>query len=86
MGAKEGAMILDLIARLKQEGKVSIIMILHNYVHVLQACDRVNLIQEGGIVLDKPTAETSVEELTDIVVEEYRRARLEAQAGSAPAA
>jgi simple sugar transport system ATP-binding protein len=80
MGAKEGAMILDLIARLKDEGNVSIIMILHNYVHVLAACDRVNLIQEGVIGLDKPTAETSVEELTEIVVEEYRRARLEAQA------
>jgi simple sugar transport system ATP-binding protein len=80
MGAKEGAMILDLIARLKAEGNVSIIMILHNYVHVLAACDRVNLIQDGVIALDKPTAETSVEELTEIVVEEYRRARLEAQA------
>jgi ABC-type sugar transport system ATPase subunit len=80
MGAKEGAMILDLIARIKEEGNVSIIMILHNYVHVLAACDRVNLIQDGVIGLDKPTAETSVEELTEIVVEEYRRARLEAQA------
>ena len=49
MGAKEGAMILDLIARLKDEGNVSIIMILHNYVHVLTACDRVNLIQDGVI-------------------------------------
>jgi simple sugar transport system ATP-binding protein len=78
MGAKEGAMILDLIERLKQEGNVSIIMILHNYVHVLAACDRVNLIQDGVIALDKPTAETSVEELTEIVVEEYRRARQEA--------
>ncbi len=80
MGAKEGAMILDLIQRLKDDGNVSIIMILHNYVHVLAACDRVNLIQDGVIGLDKPTAETSVEELTEIVVEEYRRARLEAQA------
>ena len=50
-------------------------MVLHNYVHVLTACDRVNLIQDGVIALDKPTAETSVEELTEIVVEEYRRAR-----------
>jgi ABC-type sugar transport system ATPase subunit len=82
MGAKEGAMILDLIARLKEEGRVSIIMILHNYVHVLTACDRVNLIQDGVISLDKPTSETSVEELTEIVVEEYRRARLAAQAGN----
>jgi ABC-type sugar transport system ATPase subunit len=75
MGAKEGAQILDLVARLKDEGRVSIIMILHNYVHVLQACDRVSMIQDGAIALDKPTAETSVEELTDIVVNEYRRAR-----------
>jgi simple sugar transport system ATP-binding protein len=81
MGAKEGAMILDLIERLKNEGNVSIIMILHNYVHVLTACDRVNLIQDGVIALDKPTG-TSVEELTEIVVEEYRRARAEANLGN----
>jgi simple sugar transport system ATP-binding protein len=80
MGAKEGAQILDLVARLKHEGRVSIIMILHNYVHVLQACDRVSMIQDGVIALDKPTAETSVEELTDIVVNEYRRAKLAEQA------
>jgi simple sugar transport system ATP-binding protein len=76
MGAKEGAMILDLVARLRAEGRVSIIMIAHNYVHVLQSCDRVNLIQDGEITFDKPTGETSVEELNEIVVEEYRRARL----------
>jgi simple sugar transport system ATP-binding protein len=80
MGAKEGALILDLIARLKSEGRVSIIMILHNYVHVFQACDRVSLIQDGVISLDKPTEETSVEELNEIVVEEYRRARQAAMA------
>ena len=38
------------------------------------------------IALDKPTAETSVEELTEIVVEEYRRARLAAQAGNGASA
>jgi ABC-type sugar transport system ATPase subunit len=82
MGAKEGAMILDLIARLKEEGRMSMIMILHNYTHVFQACDRVSLIQDGAISLDKPTNETSVDELNEIVVEEYRRARLAAQAGN----
>jgi ABC-type sugar transport system ATPase subunit len=80
MGAKEGAQILDLVARLKAEGRVSIIMILHNYVHVIEACDRVSMIQDGVIALDKPTAETSVDELTEIVVNEYRRARLLAMA------
>jgi ABC-type sugar transport system ATPase subunit len=86
MGAKEGSMILDLVARLKAEGRVSIIMILHNYVHVLEACDRVSMIQDGVIALDKPTAETSVEELTEIVVNEYRRAREAAHENSAPPA
>ncbi len=80
MGAKEGGMILDLIQRLKEEAKVSIIMVLHNYVHVLATCDRVAMIQDGVIALDKPTAETSVEELTEIVVNEYRRAREAAHA------
>jgi simple sugar transport system ATP-binding protein len=83
MGAKEGARILDLIERLKQERRVSMIMVLHNYVHVLASCDRVNLIQDGVITLDKATKETSVEELTEIVVDEYRRARQAAQAQGA---
>ena len=85
MGAKEGAMILDLIARLKREGNVSIVMILHNYVHVFAACDRVSLIQDGVISLDKPTSETSIDELTEIVVEEYRRARLAGNGAAAAA-
>jgi simple sugar transport system ATP-binding protein len=86
MGAKEGGQILELIDRLKAEGNVSIIVILHNFIHVLATCDRVNLIQDGVISLDKLTSETSVEELTEIVVEEYRRARqaaIEAQAEEA---
>jgi simple sugar transport system ATP-binding protein len=78
MGAKEGARILDLIQQLKESGEVSMIMVLHNYVHVLASCDRVNLIQDGVIALDKSTAETSVEELTELVVSEYRRARMAA--------
>ena len=86
MGAKEGSRILDLIERLKQSGEVSIIMVLHNYVHVLASCDRVNLIQDGVISLDKPTSETSVAELTEIVVDEYRRARMAANGEGAGAA
>jgi simple sugar transport system ATP-binding protein len=86
MGAKEGSMILDLVARLKREGRVSIIMILHNYIHVLEACDRVNMIQDGVIALDKQTVDTSVEELTEIVVNEYRRARLASHESAGPSA
>ena len=79
MGVREGAMALDLIRRLREDGEVSIIMILHNYVHVFQACDRVNLINDGEIVLDKPTAESSVEELTEFVIREFRNGRRRAR-------
>ena len=78
MGVKEGALILDLIRKLRDQGEVSMILILHNYAHVFEVCDRVNLLQQGEITLDKPTKETSVEELTELVVREYRQA----QAGS----
>ena len=79
MGAKEGAQIIDLVQRLRESGEVSIILIVHNYIQVFQVCDRVNLIQDGVITFDKPTSETSVNELNEIVVEQYRRARQEAQ-------
>jgi ABC-type sugar transport system ATPase subunit len=74
MGVKEGAMILDLVRGLKQRGDVSVIIIAHNYGQVLDVCDRVNLLQNGEITFDKPSSETSVEELTEIVVAEYRKA------------
>jgi simple sugar transport system ATP-binding protein len=79
MGVKEGAIILDLIGRLKSEHNVSIIIIAHNYGQVLEVCDRVNLLQGGRITLDKLSAETSAQELTDRVVAEYRKALLERQ-------
>jgi ABC-type sugar transport system ATPase subunit len=86
MGAKEGAQILDLVQRLRDSGDVSIILIVHNYIQVFQVCDRVNLIQDGVISFDKPTSETSVDELNEIVVEQYRRARQEARRAMADAA
>jgi simple sugar transport system ATP-binding protein len=79
MGVKEGAIILDLVRGLKKNGNVSIIIIAHNYGQVLEVCDRVNMIQGGRITLDKHSSETSAQELTDLVVAEYRRALEERQ-------
>jgi ABC-type sugar transport system ATPase subunit len=79
MGVKEGAIILDLVTKLKEQGNVSIIIIAHNYGQVLQVCDRVNMIQDGKITLDKRADETSAEELTEVVVAEYRKALEERQ-------
>jgi simple sugar transport system ATP-binding protein len=72
MGAREGMQILDLIRRLRESGDVSMILIAHNYVHVFEVADRINLLRNGEIVYDKATADSSVEELTDIVAAEYR--------------
>jgi ABC-type sugar transport system ATPase subunit len=79
MGVKEGSLILDLIMQLKQQGNVSIIIIAHNYGQVLEVSDRVNMIQDGKITLDKRSEETSAEELTEMVVDEYRKALQERQ-------
>jgi hypothetical protein len=46
---------------------------------VLEVCDRVSLIQGGQITLDKRSDETSAEELTEMVVADYREARQERQ-------
>jgi len=75
MGAKESALILDLIQQLKEQGDMGIMIIAHNYAQIFDVCDRINLIEGGTIVFDKPTSETSVQELTDLVVREYRKAR-----------
>ena len=72
MGAKEGGLILKLIRELRERGDVSQIVIAHNYLHVLETCDRVCLLQNGRITFDRPTAETSVEELLTLVGAEYR--------------
>jgi simple sugar transport system ATP-binding protein len=72
MGAREGRLILDLIRELKERGDVSMIVIAHNYIQVFEVADRVNLIRNGTITFDRPTSETSVEELTEIVAAEYR--------------
>jgi ABC-type sugar transport system ATPase subunit len=80
MGAKEAAIILDLIRDLKTKGDVSVIMIAHNYGQALEICDRINLLQHGEITFDKPSAQTSVAELNDIVIAEYRQALEQRQA------
>jgi ABC-type sugar transport system ATPase subunit len=75
MGAKEGRLILDLITDLKSRGDLAVIIIAHNYAQALEVCDRINILQHGQITFDKPSAETSVGELTELVIAEYRNRR-----------
>lgn len=75
MGVRESALILDLIRSLKETSDVSVIIVAHNYAQVFDVCDRINLLQGGRITFDCATKDTSIHELTDIVVNEYRAAR-----------
>lgn len=72
MGAKESAIIIDLILEQKQRGDVSMILIAHNFAQVIEVCDRVNLLQHGRITYEKAVGDTSVNELTELVAAEYR--------------
>lgn len=73
MGAKEGAVIINLVRALRERGDIAILLIAHNYTQVLETCDRVNLLQHGEITFDKPSADTNVNELLDLVAAEFRR-------------
>jgi len=73
MGARESRLIIDLVKDLAASGRVSIIVIDHNYAHLFELCDRINVMQGGRITIDQPVHETSLETLTELMVSSYRR-------------
>ena len=73
MGARESRLIIDLVKDLAASGRVSIIVIDHNYAHLFELCDRINVMQGGRITIDQPVHETSLEKLTELMVSSYRR-------------
>jgi ABC-type sugar transport system ATPase subunit len=73
MGARESRLIIDLVKDLASSGRVSIVVIDHNYAHLFELCDRINVMQEGRITIDQPVRETSLEKLTELMLSSYRR-------------
>ena len=73
MGARESRLIIDLVKDLASSARVSIIVIDHNYAHLFELCDRINVMQGGLITTDQRVAETSLEELTELMVSSYLR-------------
>jgi len=73
MGARESRLIINLVKELAASGKVSIIVIDHNYAHLFELCDRLNVMQGGKITIDRNVHETSLEEMTELMVSSYRR-------------
>jgi simple sugar transport system ATP-binding protein len=79
MGARESRLIIDLVKDLASSGRVSIIVIDHNYAHLFELCDRLNVMNAGRISLDVQVHETSIEQLTELMVSAYRRQLEEVQ-------
>ena len=73
MGARESRLIINLVKELAASGRVSIIVIDHNYAHLFELCDRINVMQGGHITIRQDVHETSIEELTELMVSSYRR-------------
>lgn len=73
MGARESRLIIDLVRGLASSRKVSMIIIDHNFAHLFELCDRVNVMQGGLITIDQMTQDTSLEALTELMVSSYRR-------------
>ncbi|HEY8644603.1 MAG TPA: ATP-binding cassette domain-containing protein [Gaiellaceae bacterium] len=73
MGARESRLIIDLVKDLAASGRVSIIVIDHNYAHLFELCDRINVMQGGRITTDQPVHETSLERLTELMISSYRQ-------------
>ena len=73
MGARESRLIIDLVKDLASSGRVSMIVIDHNYAHLFELCDRINVLQGGRITIDQHVRETSLEDLTQLMISSYRR-------------
>jgi simple sugar transport system ATP-binding protein len=73
MGAKETSLIVGLINSLAKKANISIIVIDHNYTHLFEICDRINVIQHGQVTLNRSLSEISLEELVEFMVQSFRR-------------
>jgi len=73
MGARESVLIIDLVKDLAASGRVSIIVIDHNFAHLFELCDRLLVMQGGLITVNREVHETSLEELTELMVTSYRK-------------
>ncbi|WP_248446953.1 ATP-binding cassette domain-containing protein [Sinorhizobium meliloti] len=62
LSVKETDKVIGFVRGLKAQGLTGI-FISHNMQHVFQSCDRIVAMARGEIVFDKPTAQTSIDEV-----------------------
>jgi simple sugar transport system ATP-binding protein len=67
LGVKETAQVLDLIGRLKADGK-TVILVSHNMADVVAVASRVAIFKSGRKVIDRPTAGLDADALAHMVM------------------
>jgi simple sugar transport system ATP-binding protein len=72
MGARESRLIIDFVRGLSESRHVSMMIIDHNFAHLFEIADRVNILQQGKITIDRMVKDTSLDELTELMVSSYR--------------
>ena len=73
ISVRQVAEVLNLIHRLKSQG-VAVMLISHRMPDVFAVCDRIIVMRRGTKVADKPTAQTSPEEITGLITGAIRAA------------
>jgi simple sugar transport system ATP-binding protein len=66
ISVRQVAEVLELIRRLKHHG-IAVILISHRMPDVFAVCDRIVVLRRGRKVADKPTEDTSPEEITGLI-------------------
>jgi ABC-type sugar transport system ATPase subunit len=67
LGVKESAQVLDLIRRLREEGR-TVILISHNMADVVAVASRVAILKNGAKVIDRPAAGLDADRLGHMVM------------------
>ncbi|MES0001769.1 ATP-binding cassette domain-containing protein [Mesorhizobium sp. M0051] len=73
ISVRQVAEVLELIRRMKARG-VAVILISHRMPDVFAVCDRIVVLRRGTKVADKPTVQTSPEEITGLITGAIRAA------------
>jgi simple sugar transport system ATP-binding protein len=66
LSVKETDKVIGFVRGLSAQG-ITGVFISHNLQHVFHSCDRIVAMARGEVVLDKPVAQTSIEEVTEML-------------------
>jgi ABC-type sugar transport system ATPase subunit len=61
-----------MVRGLIRQRDISVIVIDHNYTHLFELCDRINVVQQGRVTVDRPISDLSLTELIELMVQSYR--------------